>query len=178
MGRSWTAPKMAREAPITEAWLVRGHYPGLYFPMLEAWDWWRVAPVRLPTSIRYLDTFAHQGGAGDMLVAEYRVAARSGSKVYFEPVKPPNGYGIGDFSIEAKALPTNAQIRRSSMLLSCLDRTVNWVRSSEAARLYRRYWPTFLQVIYSAAIPCYRKRFLLAGYRSIACSSFLSVSQG
>ena len=85
-----------------------GHYPGLYFPMLEAWDWWRVAPVRLPTSIRYLDTFSHQGGAGDMLVAEYRVAARSGSKVYFEPVKPPNGYGIGDFSIEAKALPAYA----------------------------------------------------------------------
>ena len=42
-------------------------YPGLYFPMLAAWQWWNVAPLRLPTSIRYLDTFAHQGGAADQL---------------------------------------------------------------------------------------------------------------
>lgn len=85
-----------------------GHYPGLYFPMLAAWDWWKVAPVRLPSSIRYLDTFAHQGAAGDMLVVECQVAFRSGSKVYYEPVKPPNGYGIGVLSIEEKALPADA----------------------------------------------------------------------
>ena len=86
-----------------------GQYPGLYFPMLAAWNWWKVAPVRLPSSIRYLDTFAHQGGAGDMLVIECRFAVRSGSKVYYEPVKPPDGYGIGVLSIEEDALPADAE---------------------------------------------------------------------
>ena len=86
-----------------------GQYPGLYFPMLAAWNWWKVAPVRLPSSIRYLDTFAHQGGAGDMLVIECRFAVRSGSKVYYEPVKPPDGYGIGVLSIEEEALPADAE---------------------------------------------------------------------
>lgn len=94
-----------------------GHYPGLYFPMLRAWSWWKVAPVRLPTSIRYLDTLAHQGGAGDMLVVECRLAARSGSKVYYEAVKPPNGYGIGDLSIEEEALPANAESSKLNVTL-------------------------------------------------------------
>ena len=84
-----------------------GYYPGLYFPMLAAWDWWKVAPVRLPSSIRYLDTFAHQGGAGDRLVVECLVAFESGSKVFYRPVKPPNGYGIDVLSIEKEALPTD-----------------------------------------------------------------------
>ena len=47
-------------------------YPGLYLPMLGAWHWWKVAPVRLPSSIRYLDTFAHQGGATNSLLLECR----------------------------------------------------------------------------------------------------------
>ena len=85
-----------------------GHYPGLYFPMLAAWDWWKVAPVRLPSSIRYLDTFAHQGGAGDRLVVECLVAFETDSEVVYRPVKPPNGYGITVFPIQKKALPTGA----------------------------------------------------------------------
>ena len=85
-----------------------GHYPGLYFPMLKAWDWWKVAPVRLPTSIRYLDTFAHQGGAGDRLEVKCRVAYETPSKVVYRPVKPPNGYGMESLPIEREALPRDA----------------------------------------------------------------------
>ena len=38
------------------------HYPDLYEPVRRAWGWWKVGLVRLPTSIRYLGTFACQGG--------------------------------------------------------------------------------------------------------------------
>ena len=38
------------------------HYPDLYEPVRRAWSWWKVDLVRLPTSIRYLGTFACQGG--------------------------------------------------------------------------------------------------------------------
>ncbi len=38
------------------------HYPDLYEPVRAALRWWRVDLVRLPTSIRYLGTFACQGG--------------------------------------------------------------------------------------------------------------------
>ena len=38
------------------------HYPDLYDPVKRAWSWWKVDLVRLPTSIRYLGTFACQGG--------------------------------------------------------------------------------------------------------------------
>ena len=38
------------------------HYPDLYEPVKQAWAWWKVDLVRLPTSIRYLGTFACQGG--------------------------------------------------------------------------------------------------------------------
>ena len=69
-------------------------YPGLYFPMLAAWQWWQVAPLRLPTSYRYLDTFAHQGGAADQLVLECKLAGETASKLIYEPVKPPDGYGL------------------------------------------------------------------------------------
>ena len=85
-----------------------GNYPGLYFPMLAAWEWWKVAPVRLPSSIRYLDTFALQGGAGDRLVVDCRVAHKSDSKIYYGPVNPPNGYGIGVLPIDREALPPGA----------------------------------------------------------------------
>ena len=37
-------------------------YPDLYEPVRKAWRWWRIDLVRLPTSIRYLGTFACQGG--------------------------------------------------------------------------------------------------------------------
>ena len=38
------------------------HYPDLYEPVRRAWGWWKVDLVRLPTSVRYLGTFACQGG--------------------------------------------------------------------------------------------------------------------
>lgn len=38
------------------------HYPDLYEPVRAALRWWRTDLVRLPTSIRYLGTFACQGG--------------------------------------------------------------------------------------------------------------------
>ena len=38
------------------------HYPDLYTPVKQAWEWWKVDLVRLPTSVRYLGTFACQGG--------------------------------------------------------------------------------------------------------------------
>ena len=85
-----------------------GHYPGLYFPMLAVWNWWKVAPLRLPSSIRYLDTFAHQGGAGDRLVIDCVAVFETDSKVVYRPIKPPNGYGIELLSIERKALPVDA----------------------------------------------------------------------
>ena len=94
-----------------------GHYPGLYFPMLAAWDWWKVAPVRLPSSIRYLDTFAHQGGAEDRLVVECLVAFKTDSKVVYRPVKPPNGYGIEFLPIETQALPEGADTSELNVTL-------------------------------------------------------------
>ena len=38
------------------------HYPDLYEPVRAALRWWQADLVRLPTSIRYLGTFACQGG--------------------------------------------------------------------------------------------------------------------
>lgn len=38
------------------------HYAELYGPVKRAWAWWRVDLVRLPSSVRYLGTFACQGG--------------------------------------------------------------------------------------------------------------------
>ena len=38
------------------------HYSDLYQPVREALRWWKVDLVRLPTSVRYLGTFACQGG--------------------------------------------------------------------------------------------------------------------
>ena len=46
------------------------HYPDLYEPVRKAWSWWRVDLVRLPTSIRYLGTFACQGGLPLALVGD------------------------------------------------------------------------------------------------------------
>ena len=96
----------------------RGHYPGLYFPMLAAWDWWKVAPVRLPSSIRYLDTFAHQGGAGDRLVVECLVAFETDSEVVYRPVKPPNGYGITALPIQKKGIMSNSHKHQLAVSLN------------------------------------------------------------
>ena len=48
------------------------HYPELYEPIRKAWTWWKVDLVRLPTSIRYLGTFACQGGLPLALVGDTR----------------------------------------------------------------------------------------------------------
>ena len=45
-------------------------YPDLYEPVRNAWRWWKVDLVRLPTSIRYLGTFACQGGLPLALVGD------------------------------------------------------------------------------------------------------------
>ena len=45
-------------------------YPDLYEPVRNAWRWWKVALVRLPTSTRYLGTFACQGGLPLALVGD------------------------------------------------------------------------------------------------------------
>ena len=88
--------------------VVGAGYPGLYFPMLAACDWWKVAPVRLPSSIRYLDTLAHQGGAADRLLVECTYAYETDSEVVYRPLYPPNGYGITALPIERKSLPPDA----------------------------------------------------------------------
>ena len=46
------------------------HYPDLYEPVREALHWWNVSLVRLPTSIRYLGTFACQGGLPLALIGD------------------------------------------------------------------------------------------------------------
>ena len=45
-------------------------YPELYESVRKAWSWWKVDLVRLPTSIRYLGTFACQGGLPLVLVGD------------------------------------------------------------------------------------------------------------
>ena len=46
------------------------HYPDLYEPVKRAWKWWKVEHVSLPSSIRYLGTFACQGGLPLALVGD------------------------------------------------------------------------------------------------------------
>ena len=48
----------------------RVHYPELYEPVKAAWKWWKVDLVRLPTSTRYLGTFACQGGLPLALIGD------------------------------------------------------------------------------------------------------------
>ena len=83
-------------------------YPGLYFPMLAAWTWWQVAPLRLPTSIRYLDTLAHQGGSNESLVLHYDFAYETDSKVVYRPTMPPDGHGMDAISLSKLAIPEDA----------------------------------------------------------------------
>ena len=86
-----------------------GHYSDLYDPIRAAWDWWGVAPVRLPSSVRYLDTFAHQGGAGDRLVVECKLDPSNNSPQFaYIPVKPLGGHGIKVIHIDRQDLPRGA----------------------------------------------------------------------
>lgn len=47
-------------------------YHELYQPVRRAWQWWRIQFVRLPSSVRYLGTFACQGGLPLALVGSSR----------------------------------------------------------------------------------------------------------
>ena len=49
-------------------WQVR--YLDLYEPVRGAWRWWRIEPVRLPSSTRFLGTFACHGGLPLALLGE------------------------------------------------------------------------------------------------------------
>ena len=69
------------------------HYPDLYEPIRAALRWWRIDLVRLPTSIRYLGTFACQGGLplglvgdADSRVVQYLRAVRDHTDVYRKSV--------------------------------------------------------------------------------------------
>ncbi len=99
-------------------------YPGLYFPMLAAWNWWNVRPLRLPTSIRYLDTFAHQGGASNRLEIECKIGFESGSKLVYKPTSPPHGYGLDSLSLETDWLPPEADPRnlRVELVFDAVDK--------------------------------------------------------
>ena len=48
--------------PLLQSIEWHRHYPDLYEPVKRAWRWWRIKPVRLPSSVRYLGTFACHGG--------------------------------------------------------------------------------------------------------------------
>ena len=64
-GRHW-----AWEPLLTSIGWYSVDYPELYEPVRKAWSWWKVDLVRLPTSIRYLGTFACQGGLPLALVGD------------------------------------------------------------------------------------------------------------
>ena len=64
-GRHW-----AWEPLLTSIGWESIHYPDLYEPARKAWGWWKVDLVRLPTSVRYLGTFACQGGLPLALVGD------------------------------------------------------------------------------------------------------------
>ena len=69
-GRQWAWE------PLLGSIAWRGvHYSELYKPVKRAWAWWRIDLVRLPTSVRYLGTFACQGGLPLRLVgnANHRI---------------------------------------------------------------------------------------------------------
>ena len=71
-------------------------YPDLYEPVRTAWRWWKIELVRLPTSIRYLGTFACQGGLplglvgnADSNVARYLRAVLKHTAAYRRFVEDP-----------------------------------------------------------------------------------------
>lgn len=98
----------------TELRKLRATYPGLYFSVLHAFDWWKVAFIRLPSSIRYLDSFAHQGGAGDRLVVECELKSEGENERIYRALRPPHGYGNQTFSIRKHDLPE--EIREDDIL--------------------------------------------------------------
>ena len=79
-------------------------YPALYEPLLRAWGYWQVAPVHLPTSIRYLDTFAVQGGAEQALTVELKLGSPHDDKVVYFATTPRDGYGTDMISFKRAAI--------------------------------------------------------------------------
>lgn len=63
-GRRWAWEPLLRSI----GWRV--HYPDLYEPIRAAWRWWDVQPVRLPSSTRFLGTFACHGGLPLALIGD------------------------------------------------------------------------------------------------------------
>ena len=63
-GRRWAWEPLLQSI----AWHV--HYPVLYEPVRAAWRWWDVQPVRLPSSTRFLGTFACHGGLPLALIGD------------------------------------------------------------------------------------------------------------
>ena len=82
--------------PLLESIGWRIHYPDLYDSARAAFLWWRVDLVKLPTSIRYLGTFACQGGLplglvgdADSRVAQYLRAVLKHTAEYRQFVDDP-----------------------------------------------------------------------------------------
>ena len=48
--------------PLLDSIRCEAQFPELYEPLRNAWRWWRVRPVVLGASVRYLGTCACQGG--------------------------------------------------------------------------------------------------------------------
>ena len=63
-GRRWAWEPLLQSV----GWQV--HYPDLYESVRDAWAWWDVQPVRLPSSTRFLGTFACHGGLPLALVGD------------------------------------------------------------------------------------------------------------
>ena len=86
-------------------------YPALYEPLLKAWrEYWQVAPVHLPTSIRYLDTFAVQGGAEQALTVELKLGAPHDDKVIYFATTPRDGYGTDTISFKRAAIELDGHL--------------------------------------------------------------------
>jgi len=63
--------------PILESIEWRREYHELYAVLRKAWGWWGIEPVLLNAQVRYLGTFACQGGLPLRLVAEEGANVRS-----------------------------------------------------------------------------------------------------
>ena len=85
-------------------------YPALYEPLRRAWRYWQVAPVHLPTSIRYLDTFAVQGGAQQALTVELKLGSPHDDKVIYFATTPGGGYGTDMISFKRAAIERDGQL--------------------------------------------------------------------
>lgn len=86
-------------------------YQALYEPLLKAWgEYWQVAPVHLPTSIRYLDTFAVQGGAEQALTVELKLGTPHDDKVIYFATTPRDGYGTDTISFKRSAIELDGHL--------------------------------------------------------------------